>query len=500
MRSPFGAARGRVRNIDRRWHDLPLRTRLTTAAALAATLTIVAVIAVAYLAVRHELRAQIDSQLRRQAGEVVVHTRFNPLSGSGGYEIRTQVGDIGGYSNVLSSDGRRGSGAALPVSKVDLRIARAGQGVALRDTHFAGQHVRMLTKALPATDGYAVQIALPLGDVDHQLHVLAGLFAVLAAGGLALTILLSWGAVRRVVRPVRELTETAEQIAATKDLTLRIPSEGNDELGRLATSFNTMLDALERSLGAQRQLVMDASHELRTPLASLRTNVEVLNHVDRLSPEQRAAVLAGIISQLEELTGLVADVVELARGEAPQSEHEDVALDDLVARGVDRARRHWPEVEFRVTTQPLVVRGVPGRLERAVANMLDNAGKFSPPGADVDVQLTATGTLTVADRGPGVPDEALPHVFDRFYRADEARGLPGSGLGLAIVHQVVEGHGGRITLTNRPGGGAVATLVLPAAGADITSADAVPDESQAAIDTALSDESVPVPVEETLFR
>ncbi|MBV9098915.1 MAG: HAMP domain-containing histidine kinase, partial [Frankiaceae bacterium] len=313
-------------------------------------------------------------------------------------------------------------------------------------------------------------------------HTLALLFAALGLGGLGATVLMSWGVVRRTMRPVQSLTETAEEIAETRDLTLRIESAGNDELGRLAAAFNTMLDALERSLSQQRQLVMDASHELRTPLASLRTNVEVLNDVDRLSPEQRKALLAGIVSQLEELTGLVADVVELARGDAPASTFEDVAWDDVVERSVERARRHWPAVTFRSQTSPAVVRGVASRLERAVANMLDNAGKFSPAGAVVDVELHPGGTLTVADRGPGVPDDALPHVFDRFFRADEARALPGSGLGLAIVKQVVDGLGGTIELHNRPGGGAVATMTLPLA-------------PLPALEPA-----VPMPVEQTLFQ
>jgi len=242
---------------------------------------------------------------------------------------------------------------------------------------------------------------------------------------------------------------------------VRIGSYGNDELGRLAATFNSMLDELQRSLGAQRQLIMDASHELRTPLASLRTNVEILSDLDRLSPSQREATLSGIVSQLEELTGLVADVVELARGEAPPNLHDDLALDELVDRAVDRARRHWPAITFHALVEPVQVRGVATRLDRAVANMLDNAGKFSPPGSYVDVHLTDSGTLTVVDRGPGVPAESLPFVFDRFYRADEARALPGSGLGLAIVKQVVDEHGGTIRLENRPGGGAIATMTVP---------------------------------------
>src|SRR4051812_13286927 len=495
MTSPVATVRRGLADIDRRWRDLPLRSRLTTTAALAATLTIVAVIAVAYVAVRHELRGQIDSQLHRQVGEVHVDQVVGPLGSR--TRVLTSAGDIGGYSQVIASDGTGRGRDALPVARRDIQVARDGDGQSMRDSRYLGRHVRMITVPLHANgvDGFAVQIALPLTDVDDQLHTLAAAFAILAAAGFAATVLLSWAAVRRVTRPVKTLTETAEQIAATRNLTLRITAESNDELGRLAGSFNTMLDALERSLTQQRQLVTDASHELRTPLASLRTNVEVLSDVERLTPEQREAVLSGIVTQLDELTGLVADVVELARGEAPPSAHEEVMLDELVHRAVDRGRRHWPGLSFNVETEPVTVRGVPGRLDRAVANMLDNAGKFSPPGGSVDVTLDGSGRLTVADRGPGVPDSALPHVFDRFFRADEARALPGSGLGLAIAQQVADGHGGWIGLSNRPGGGAVATLALP-----LVDADAAPMPEPPPAPAAVVESSVPVPVEESLFR
>jgi two-component system sensor histidine kinase MprB len=501
MTRPLAAVRNSASTVDQRWRGLPLRTRLTTAAALSATLAILAVIAVAYVAVRHELRAQIDDQLRRQATEVEVQRDVGPVGPQ--TDVHSQVGDIGGFVQLINDRGdvqrAQGETVTLPVSFGDRRVAATGAGTVMHDGRAGRLHVRVLTQPLGAEyPNLAVQIALPLTDVDHQLHVLSAAFVLLALGGLGLTVLLSWGAVRRVTRPVRTLTEAAEQIAATRDLTLRIAAENDDELGRLATAFNTMLDALERSLNAQRQLVTDASHELRTPLASLRTNVEVLNDLDRLTPEQRRDVLDGIVTQLEELTGLVADVVELARGEAPRSDHEEVAFDELVLRAVERAQRHWPNVTFRTTTTPVVVRGVAGRLDRAVANMLDNAGKFSPADAEVVVLLTAGGTLSVADRGPGVPDEALPHVFDRFYRADEARALPGSGLGLAIAQQVVEGHGGSIELTNRDGGGAVAVLALP------TGEESVPEAADAdAAEGARAtgeEPTVPMPVEESLFR
>jgi two-component system, OmpR family, sensor histidine kinase MprB len=498
MNSLVPPVRHRASMVYRRWHNLPLRTRLTTVAALAATVTVVAVIAVAYVAVRHQLRGQIDSQLRRQVHEVHTTKSFNPFNGTGQVTINTVVGDIGGYWQVVTSNGRVAHRSELPVTNADKAVAGRQAPTSIRDAHFDGRHMRLVTAPVQDYPGLAVQIALPLTEVDHQLHELAWAFAILAGIGLGTTVLLSWVAVRRVTRPVRTLTEAAEQIAATRDLTLRITAEGTDELGRLAGSFNTMLDALERSLTAQRQLVTDASHELRTPLASLRTNAEVLNDIDRLTPEKRQAVLSGIVTQLDELTGLVADVVELARGEAPPSAHEEVLLDELVSRAVERARRYWPQITFELTTAPVTVRGTPQRLDRAVANMLDNAGKFSPAGSVVDVVLDQSGQLVVADHGPGVPPHALPHVFDRFFRADEARALPGSGLGLAIVAQVVEGHGGSITLNNRPGGGAVATLTLPLVGDAAPAPKPAPDLPVHPVTP--DDQSVPMPVEESLFR
>jgi two-component system sensor histidine kinase MprB len=468
MTGPLPVVRRRVAAVDRQWRDLPLRTRLTAAAAAASTFTIMAVVVVAYLAVRHELRGQIDTQLRHQASEIFVHREIDN-TGLQVADIHSQVGDVGGVLQVLNPDGEfKGTGRQLPINERDKTIALSG-GTQFRDVEVGAIHCRMLTKPLivdgqqvtAAGQNVAVQIALPLTQVDSQLHKLRLAFLFLGVFGLGLVVLGSWFVVRRTMRPVASLTEAAEQIAVTRDLTTRIESYGDDELGRLAESFNTMLDALEKSLGQQRQLILDASHELRTPLASLRTNVEVLHDVERLSLTQRSSLLDGIVTQLDELTGLVADVVELARGDAPTSSQEAVTLDDVVVHAVERARRHWPNVVFMADVEPVQVRGVPGRIDRAVANLLDNAGKFSPVGAVVDVALSSTGVITVADRGPGVPEDAVAHVFDRFYRADEARGLPGSGLGLAIVKQVVEGHHGTVTLTNRPMGGTEVTMTLP---------------------------------------
>jgi two-component system sensor histidine kinase MprB len=472
MTSPMPTVRERLGAVDTRWRNSSLVTRLTTVTAFAAAVAIVAVIAVAYIAVRHELLGNVDSQLSRQVDELQVMNGLGPF-GQQQLFVQSHVGDVGGYAELIDSRGDvvRASGqqVVIPVSPAALRVA-SQEGGTHYDATVNDLHLRVFARPLryegQVVPGEAVLIALPLTAVDDQLHKLRVAFLFLALAGLGLVIAGGWLVVRRTLRPVAKLTETAEQIAVTRDLTTRITDYGTDELGRLASTFNTMLDALERSVDQQRQLILDASHELRTPLASLRTNVEVLHDVDRLSEPQRRALLDGIVTQLDELTALVADVVELARGDIPESAQEDVALDDLVTHAVARSRRHWPNVIFMLDAAPVTVRGVPGRLDRAVANLLDNAGKFSPAGSVVDVTVAADGTVTVADRGPGVPEDAVAYVFDRFYRADEARALPGSGLGLAIVKQVVENHHGTVTLTNRPGGGTVVEVQLPPVGAD----------------------------------
>lgn len=219
--------------------------------------------------------------------------------------------------------------------------------------------------------------------------------------------------------------------------------------------------ALDSSLHAQRRLVADASHELRTPLTSLRTNIEVLREPDGLTAVQRRELLDDVSTQLDELGGLVGDLMEIARGEDRRLEPQDVRLDELVGEVVERRRRYSRDLRFETRLEPTVVEGAPERLERAVANLLDNAAKFSPPGSVVEVALEG-GALSVRDHGPGIDPVDLPHVFDRFYRSAAARAVPGSGLGLAIVRQTAEAHGGSIRADPADGSGTVFTLRLPA--------------------------------------
>ncbi|MGZ6709428.1 MAG: HAMP domain-containing sensor histidine kinase, partial [Solirubrobacteraceae bacterium] len=241
----------------------------------------------------------------------------------------------------------------------------------------------------------------------------------------------------------------------------RIEPVADDEPGRLAGAFNAMLGALESSRDAQRQLVADASHELRTPLTSIRANVELLERARDMPPPDRAAILASVRGQLEDLTILVGDLVDLARpGGRAHEPPQELRLDSLVQDAVERARRHAPATEFAVTTEPCTVSGSRARLARAVGNLLENAVKWGPPGAPVEVTASA-GEVTVRDHGPGIADDDLPHVFDRFYRAPAARGLPGSGLGLAIVKHVADAHGGTVVAEGAPGDGTRLRLTLP---------------------------------------
>lgn len=441
---------------------MSFRTRLALASSAAVAVAVVAASAAAYAVVRDELRDEIDQSLQERAGYVEGPGRF----GRGYHFPKPALGGAGGYLQLVSKDGSLlrldGAEIALPVSDRTLRTAREGGTQYLTDATVDGTHVRILTAQV--APGIAMQLARPLDEVDGVLSRLRWLFAGISVLGIALAGGLGLAITRTASAPLRHLHDTVDEITSTGDLGRRVEVPGGDELARLATSFNEMLAALESSVGAQRQLVADASHELRTPLTSLRTNVEVLGRADELEPRDRDALLADVQAQIDELTALVADVVELARDGEPVSHVEDVRLDLVAADAVERARRHRPAIDFVLEAEETVVPGAADRIGRAVGNLLDNAAKWSPPGGRVEVRV-AGGEVTVRDHGPGIDDADLPHVFDRFYRAPAARGTPGSGLGLAIVRQVADQHGGEARAERPEGGGTLVRLRLSANGA-----------------------------------
>jgi two-component system, OmpR family, sensor histidine kinase MprB len=450
---------------------MSLRRRIAATAGLAVAVVVLAVAVGVYVAVRSQLRGEVDDALRQRARPVAQLAPRAPSApgpgrrpGFGGGPPPLREGDPGrfggaqGYVQLLAGDGvtRRtaGESGALPVSDRDRSIAASGRGEMLRDAHVGGVHLRILTFGT-GTSG-AVQIARPLNETDRVLRHVLWILVAIGLAGVALAAVLGELVARSALSPVRRFTDRTERIAgAPGDPSQRMEVERDDELGRLAVSFNTTLDSLERSVAAQRQLVADASHELRTPIASLRANIQVLEDAERLAPADRESLRADIVSELDELTALVADVVELARGAKPGESLDDVRLDLVVTAQVERAqRRAGDAVEFRCQVEPAIVSGEPERISRAVSNLLDNARRWSPPGGVVEVELHG-GTLTVRDHGPGFGEDDLPRVFERFFRSDRARALPGSGLGLAIVRQAAEAHGGSAQAENAQGGGAL---------------------------------------------
>jgi two-component system sensor histidine kinase MprB len=322
-----------------------------------------------------------------------------------------------------------------------------------------------------------LQLAQPLTEVDTTLARLRLILVLLDGGAIALAALLGLLVAGAAVGPLKRLSQATEHVALTQDLSERIEPVGEDELGLLARNFNAMLDALERSMGAldasvhaQRQLVADASHELRTPVTSMRTNVEILQQTPDMDPGERRWLLGEVVDQIEELTLLMNDLIDLARGDEHGVDSEDVRLDHLVSEVVERARKRAPETPLQVELEPTVVAGLPARLERAISNLVDNAIKYSAPGEHVEIRLR-DGELTVRDHGSGIAARDLPHVFDRFYRGAEARGRPGSGLGLAIVRQVVDQQGGTVAAEPASGGGTLMRMRL--AGAESLAASGV---------------------------
>jgi two-component system sensor histidine kinase MprB len=439
------------------------RARLTLVSAAAVALAVLLAAPVVYFVVRDGLRDQVDQGLVQRAEPI---ERF-PIAGIRArqgpafLEPQPELGGARGYVQVVRSNGTTlnppDETVELPVDEEVLSVARGESDRFLADKQVAGVHVRVLT--FPLAPGYAVQVARPLTEVDETLGRIRTLLILIAAGGIGLAAALGLAVSRAALAPVRQLTETSERVTETGDLSQRIDARGQDELSRLASSFNTMLSALEESTRAQRQLVADASHELRTPLTSLRTNIEVLASGRRLPAEERKRLLTDVVEQLGEMTLLIAELIELARGEQQPGEPEDVRLDLLAADAVERARRDRPGVTFTTDLEESLVHGDPDMIARAVANLLDNAAKWSAHGGEVEVEVR-NGQVTVRDHGPGIEEEDLPYVFDRFYRARSARGLPGSGLGLAIVRQVAHAHGGEVTAERAEGGGTRMLLSL----------------------------------------
>jgi two-component system, OmpR family, sensor histidine kinase MprB len=438
---------------------------LVAAAAVAIAVAIAAV--VIYFIARWVVYTQLDDSLKQQVANTLVRPKSQVTRvTSTGFEwgtvfyIQPPEGSSG-YVQAISADPSQkvsNAGVNLPVTDRDRAVAAGDQAAYIRDDVINHRKVRLYTAEIaPDT---ALQVARPLSDANAILGLLQFALTAVAAGGVALAALLGWLTAKAGLRPIYRLRAGVDHVTETSDMSQRV-HEGQDELGLLGAHFNRMLGALDHSLRTQRQLVADASHELRTPLASLRTNIEVLQRSPNLNDVERDRLLKDVISQIEQLTRLIGDLIDLARGDQTPEEKEEVRLDWIVSEAVDRAATNWPTVRFDTDLAESCVVGQARRLDRAVSNMLDNAGKWSPAGATVEVRVT-DHEITVRDHGPGIERSDLPYVFDRFWRAPAARSMPGSGLGLSIVRQVAEAHRATVTAELPADGGTLLRLKFPA--------------------------------------
>ncbi|WP_036920982.1 sensor histidine kinase [Propionicicella superfundia] len=393
--------------------------------------------------------------------------------------VQRDIEGMGGINNdalravnanvvLLRSDNQStyvpGSPAPFTPGATELAIARTQVGSSARTVKGTdGARYRLVAVPLDV-DGsyYALVIGRPLAPTEDILRSLQIAILVFGFTGIVLATGFGWWIGRSAVRPLRDLSQAVAVITETDDLE-PITVRGDDEIADLTRAFNTMLLSLESSRERQKRLIADAGHELRTPLTSMRTNIELLMADDRsgmLPPGARSEILADVAAQLGEFTTLVGDLVQLSREDRVEAAPEPIDFQDVVARAVERAKRRGPSLTFDVSLEPLYLVGEPDSLERAVTNLLDNAVKFSPDGGTVTVEM-ADGRLRIADQGPGIAEEDLPHVFDRFYRSDKARTTPGTGLGLSIVDHTVKAHGGAVAAGRAPEGGAEFVVSLP---------------------------------------
>jgi two-component system, OmpR family, sensor histidine kinase MprB len=461
---PAGREPGR---LTRWWRRRSLRTRLTVIAATAIAVSVFLAFQVASELLGWELQHTAENQLRADSRVLATNAE---RAGLEQVQLPPYPGS-GRLVRVILPDGSTRTPAGQPaLPPVSERAGRVAQG-ASADLMESNDSDGYFIYTLRAGDG-AVQVAR-VADDDSPITrfglgmLLIGLLCVVGGALVGRTV------ARTGLAPIDRLTAAAVRVAHTRDLDADIPDEGGGEIRRLIQSINDMLAALRDSRRAQRLLAEDAAHELKTPLTSLRLNVELLIRLDRrgtldsaLPAESRTRLLNDLGAQVAELSTLAAELTDLARGDVSDENTELLDLADVVVAAATRARSRVPDIEVALDVASVWVSGRPAALQRAVLNLIDNAGKWSPADQPVQVRLRAEGAsavLEVDDAGPGIDAADVPRVFDRFYRADSARALPGSGLGLSIVQRVVDAHGGRATVARSARGGALLRVDLPAA-------------------------------------
>jgi signal transduction histidine kinase len=431
-----------------------LRNRVAVAAALGVLIVVGAVSTVLYLSYAAGLRARFDAGLidaAQQASGIARNIKESAAGQPSPADLSRPV-SVGSVTVQLYPGATAGESTPFgPLGRRDVAVAEQGEPAYFTDARDGDRPFRVYTTLLPPEGGLVRAWRAANAD-DDALRTAALLLAGLTVAATGITYGAARLAAGRILRPIAQLTAAAEHVTRTRDLTARLGSAGtSDEVGRLALSFDTMLGALHESLTAQRQLVADASHELRTPLTSLTTNLDLLEDGAGLADPQAPTLVRAAREQAGELDQLITDLLDLARYREAAPHRETVRLDLLTSEAVERLRQRLPQAVIQADLRPCLVLVDPAAVEHAVSNLVDNAVKWTPPGAVVRVTV-AGGQVSVADHGPGIAADDLPRIFERFYRAPAAQGLPGSGLGLAIVGRVAQANDGTVAVRTGPDG------------------------------------------------
>jgi len=460
---------------------MSFRTRLGLLVAASVAVGVLAVSGVALWIARAEARSALDRKLDDRVAVLVASGGRLPERRGAQFFGRFVPRDV--LVQIVAPNGAvvYASDEVLPVAPADLAVANGRARRHRTDVSADGVRLRVLT--VPVAPVGALMVASPLDEVDANVAGLRNALAVVAAIGVAGAGLLGFLVAGRAIRPVRRLTDAARNVAQTQDLDQPIELERDDELGELARSFNAMLEALAQSRAQQHRLVTDAGHELRTPLTSIRTNIELLARAEQaaaqrppedgsgespdaqsgLDPDERRQMLDDVLFELDQLTDLMAELIDLATDQRSLGEPTVIELPEIVAAVADRHRRR-AGVEVVTSLTPCRVEANVALVERAVSNLVDNAVKWSPPGEPIEISVVRDvdqAIVRVADRGPGIDPGLRRLVFERFFRAPEARALPGSGLGLSIVDYVARTHGGSAAVVETDGPGTTVELRLP---------------------------------------
>ena len=443
---------------------MTLRNRISVAAAVGVLVVVAAVSSVLYTSYAVSLHSRVDAALvdaAQQASTIAQRIKQSASDQGPAPDISMPV--TVGSIEVQLFPGPVGAGQPTrfgPLGSRDVAVAEHAQPAYFAEARDGGQRFRVYTAAMPDTSsGALVRTSRAASADDGALREAALLLAGLTVAAAAVTYGVARLTAGHILRPIAQLTAAAERVTRTRDLTARVGATGADEVGRLGASFDTMLAALHDSVGAQRQLVADASHELRTPLTSLTTNLDLLEDGAGLADPQAPALVRAAREQAGELDQLITDLLDLARYHESAPHRETVRLDLLTDDAVHRLRQHVPQAAIDAELHPCLVHVAPAAVDHAISNLVDNALKWSPPDTAVRVAV-ANGRVSVTDHGPGIKEEDLPHIFERFYRAPAARAMPGAGLGLAIVGSVAHANNATIDVHTSPCGSTF-TLAFP---------------------------------------